>query len=452
VLDLDNGTAGAIVTNAGTHFISATVNMAGSTTFAVTNSTDVLTISGSITGGGSSSFDKTGSGTLVLSGSNTYGGGGTHIDGGVVQLGNANALPTGDSLVVSSGTLDIHGFSTVNGTLFGNGVIDNLAATPASLTVGNGGTGNSTFSGVIRNTGGALTLITQGSGTLTLTGSNTFSGGLNNSTGTVIVANTASLPTGSAVINNGLLILNAGTSGAPQVTGKISGGGTLDIGSTGSVAFVQLATGSGAHTQGAINVSTGSTLDITNNKVVINYGSAANDPTATVLAEIISGRNSGTWTGTGITSSTAAAASTKFAIGYLDGNKDALGGDIAKANQLIVEYTILGNATLSGTVGFNDLLAVASNFGKTGADWAHGNFNYAASSAAVGFSDLLNVASNFGKSSGVSQSDGAALSAAWLSSAAATTSVTPEPGVLSLVAVGAMGALSRRRRKSQSQA
>ncbi len=56
----------------GTHFITAPLTFASTTSFSNTSSTDSLTISGSISGGGG--LTQNGPGTLILSGANTYSG------------------------------------------------------------------------------------------------------------------------------------------------------------------------------------------------------------------------------------------------------------------------------------------------------------------------------------------------------------------------------------------
>jgi hypothetical protein len=163
-----------------------------------------------------------------------------------------------------------------------------------------------------------------------------------------------------------------------------------------------------------------------------------------------------TWTGSGIFSSTAATSNSKFAVGYLDGdgtgNQDlvALTGGHVVANQIKIAYTLAGDAFLENSVGFDDLVVVAQDFGRTGEDWAGGNFNYDPNGS-VGFADLVNVAQNFGATSGVSQgSMGSGLSPAWQTTSVSTvpTSVVPEPTSIALVAAGAVGILARRRRKA----
>jgi hypothetical protein len=120
-----------------------------------------------------------------------------------------------------------------------------------------------------------------------------------------------------------------------------------------------------------------------------------------ITAEIAQGRGPGAWTGTGITSSAAAANPSKFDVGYLNGAAASDAGHGVGSNQVEIQYALAGDAFLENTtVGFDDLVVVAQNFGATGKDWAAGNFNYDPTGS-VGFSDLVNVAQNFGASTGV---------------------------------------------------
>ena len=162
-----------------------------------------------------------------------------------------------------------------------------------------------------------------------------------------------------------------------------------------------------------------------------------------MVAELASGYNGGTWTGTGITSSSAAANPGIFSVGYADGNTDA--GSIAGQNQVVVIYTLAGDATLAGSVGFSDLIVVAQHYGQTGFDWAGGNFTYDASGS-VGFADLVIMAQNYGDTTSLAWGGdgGGVLSLAWQSQAAAAT---PEPMSGLLLASMGMAALGRRNRR-----
>ncbi len=130
---------------------------------------------------GSTGIEKSDFGTLILTGANTYTGG-TTISGGTLQLGDGGA----------------------SGSILGD--VLNNAALAVDLS------GESTFAGTISGTGA---VVQKGSGTLTLSGANTFSGGLSIASGTVRVA-------AAQALGNGALAL----SGA----GALSAGGTFAYG------------------------------------------------------------------------------------------------------------------------------------------------------------------------------------------------------------------------------
>ena len=83
------------------------------------------------------------------------------------------------------GTLDINGNSSTIVNLGGTGIVDTVSGGTPTLTLTN--TSNTTFSGVIKNTSGTLTLAKAGTGVLTLAGANTYTGNTTVSTGTLLV-------------------------------------------------------------------------------------------------------------------------------------------------------------------------------------------------------------------------------------------------------------------------
>jgi autotransporter-associated beta strand protein len=127
---------------------------------------------------------QTGDGTLELAASNNSYTGGTTIGGGTLQIGDG---------------------TTTNGSLPGN-VADYAAlvfADPGSVT----------YSGVISGYG---SLGKSGSGTLTLSGSDTFTGGTRVSRGLLLAENYSAIPAGStlAITASGSVVL--GTPGAVE--------------------------------------------------------------------------------------------------------------------------------------------------------------------------------------------------------------------------------------------
>jgi hypothetical protein len=216
---------------------------------------------------------------------------------------------------------------------------------------------------------------------------------------------------------------------------------------------MQLPNGAGPMTATSLTINPGSTLDITNNSLAINYA-PGNSPAVTIRQLLASGYANDTWLGTGIDSSVAALNPGRYAVGYADGNVDQ--GTAAGANQVLVEYTLAGDGNLDGTVNFADLLVVAQNFNHTldthgdPIDWADGDFNY---DGVVNFADLLLVAQNFNQSLGAGQLNQlpGSFSAAWTLALAdvreADSNNVPEPASATLLAIGAASLLARRRKR-----
>ena len=195
------------------------------------------TISGEIDGAGGA-LTKIGTGTLTLSGANTYTGA-TTVSDGVLRAGAANALAANSAHVVSGGaTLDVFGFDQSIVSLAGAGTVRNGGASGATLTVG-GGT-STTFSGGMEDGGAALALTKSGSGTLTLSGANTYTGATAVNAGRLNV--TGSLGNTAVTVANGATLGGSGTiAGAVSIQsgGTIAAGnspGTLTVGSLSLVA------------------------------------------------------------------------------------------------------------------------------------------------------------------------------------------------------------------------
>ena len=227
-----------------------------------------LNLNSKITGSGALTFDAS-TGVINLNAVNDYAGT-MSFQGGKTVIGIDGALPHGTGkgdiwfrCWNSAVTLDLNGHVvTINavydqgGTYSPSSCIDNSAAGPATLIVGDGNTGN-TFPRTIKNTGGALSLTKIGTGTQTFTGTNSYAGATTVNAGTLVfsgaltnvsplVVNGGSLQADLSVITDGVfnssssLTLAGGTinikgksSGASaQVLGTLtvnSGGGTISI-------------------------------------------------------------------------------------------------------------------------------------------------------------------------------------------------------------------------------
>ena len=199
--------SGTVINNGGTSATLTVGGNGGSTVF-----------SGTLTdGSGTLGLTKSGTGTLTLSGSNTYSGA-TNLNGGILAVNNNGNLGTG-ALSFSGGALEA--------LLAGGGITSGKG-----ITLNGGGgtfladTGTaSSLSGAIS---GAGAFTKDGSGTLVLLGTNTYSGGTTIGTGT-------------------LQIGNGGTSGS--IVGDLADNGNLSFNRSDAVAFTGTVSGTGGLSQ-----------------------------------------------------------------------------------------------------------------------------------------------------------------------------------------------------------
>ena len=92
---------------------------------------------------------------------------------GTLQLSGGSLASTGALTVNTGGSFDLNGRNVTIGSLSGDGLVTNAGINaPATLTTN----GDTTFSGVIQDGTSTTGLTKAGTGTLTLTGNNTYSG------------------------------------------------------------------------------------------------------------------------------------------------------------------------------------------------------------------------------------------------------------------------------------
>ncbi len=242
----------------------------------------------------------------------------------------------------------------------------------------------------------ATSVTKIGAGTVVFDAANGYTGPTTVSAGTLELANGDGLASSPVTVSaGGTLAVAAGTTmRAPSVT--LSGGSlaadSLTIAATTGVATLTINSG-GITGSPAVVVGAGGLVDLPDDaRVVVDVASLAVEETAggglidlgsggigiaaggitaeQLRADIVAGRNGGSWDGTaGITSSAAAGSSGTRSVGYV----------VAGDGSAEVSFAAPGDADLSGQVNVIDLVGIdaAGKFGNgEAADWSQGDFNY----------------------------------------------------------------------------
>ncbi len=220
-LTITSGNITSTPASAGSQTIASPVLLGANGTWNVSG-TGQLIVSGAISG--NANLTKTGGGTLRLSNPGNSYIGATTISNGFLQLGASEVIPNASDVTVN-GTFDLAGFTETVGSLSGTGNINVPSA--SQLIVGSNNTSTS-FSGQIIGLGG-LTKI--GTGTLTISGPNSYSGGTTIYGGALQLGSSAALSASTVLtVNGGVMYLggfNPSIGGVTLINGLITGGGSL---------------------------------------------------------------------------------------------------------------------------------------------------------------------------------------------------------------------------------
>jgi T5SS/PEP-CTERM-associated repeat protein/autotransporter-associated beta strand protein len=286
--------------------------------------------------------------------------------------GNATLSVSGGGTVSAGGLLILFGLGSVNienGTVNAGAVQDGANDFNAgTIAIGNGGVLNITgsadgdFSGVIS---GAGRITKTGTMIQFLSGDNTYQGGTTVEAGTLVLGHPRAVGTGGLTINGAgeaALVNDLGT--AVRLSSLTMAGGATPTGK----------------------------FDVDNNKLIIAGGNLV-----TVNALVKSGYNGGTWDGTGIMT---VASTPTTGLGIAPAEEVGLAGgtfgDVpVAAGDVLIAFTLYGDANLDRQVGFADLVRLAQNYNGTGKYWFQGDFNYDGS---VNFLDLVKLAQNYNTS------------------------------------------------------
>ena len=362
-LTANNTYGGSTTVNAGTLQVGSGGTSGTLGTGAVTNNgalsfdrSDASTVANTI--GGTGNLVQAGTGTTTLAGANTYAGT-TTINAGVLRIGadaNLGTAPSGATagqLVLNGGTLE----TTASFTLDGNRGVT-LGASGGTIDVDAGTTLG--YGGIVAGPGA---LAKSDTGTLVLTGNNTYGGTTTVSAGTLQVGNggtSGTLGTG-AVTNNGTLSFNR--SDASSVANTIGGTGSLVQAGTGTTILNGNNTYAGTTTvsAGTLQVGNGGTSGTLGTGAVTNNGTLSFDRSdASTVANTIGGTGSLVQAGTGTTvliGNNTYADTTTVSAGTLQVGNGGTSGTLGT-----------GAVTNNGTLSFNrsDASTVANTIGGTG--------------------------------------------------------------------------------------
>ena len=216
---------------------------------------DDITVGNTISGNGS--LTKQGAGRLTLSGANTYSGA-THIDAGVLLLTGANLGNGAGAVTVAAGAALELAFAatpvnpmTISGAGSGAGAVVGVGANSSldgTITLAADAAIGVTGSNILNIGGnvvlGANTLTLSGAGTRFVTGNISGTGGLTHAEGmtlfsgtgtylgpTTLTGGTMVIRSGTAIQDQGAVIVNAGTLrvNLSETVGSIAGAGAIQI-------------------------------------------------------------------------------------------------------------------------------------------------------------------------------------------------------------------------------
>jgi len=311
-------------------------------------STGSVTAFGQLTGTNGLTL-KTSNITLTLTNNslvtpNDYSGSTTIETSGTLVLGAANQISNGAGKgnLTMNGTFNMGGFSeTING-LSGNGAIDGVSGTP-TLTVGDNNA-TSTFSGIVKNTAGTLALTKTGTGTLTLSGNNSYGGTTTLTAGTISMGHANALgTTGNITFSGGALQYGSGI--------------TTDISSrlkNGSSAILVDTNGNNIVFASAVDSTNSGGLTINGTGILTLSGANSYTGTTTLNAGTLRiGNNSALGTGNLVVNSATAVIDSAAGTTYTLSNNITLATD-----GKIGAGTTIGNLTFSGIISGSGNLAL----------------------------------------------------------------------------------------------
>jgi MYXO-CTERM domain-containing protein len=425
---------------------------------------------------------------------------GTFRVGAIALLNGGHFYWGGGQLELTKSVLNV----TPGGLLGGDVELSNIRSLKAKVTVGGAGGAGGAGTLTVRPSGQpgfptSLVLATLPELTTSSNGAFVVDGGkavvtAAHNAGAIRVKSGGTL-TATDVDGAGLLEVDGGTAGVTSVlndgTIRVAGAGAVTLGTADGAGAVDVvdgalsaksirqrslrAGGTGANVTltadggtsvlkaldlakagGAGPATFGGKLDLTNNALVVDYDAAAATPAADIVAAVLQGRNltGARWQGRGITSSTAAADSTRAVgageasdlLGLSGAQTASFAGQTVDATAVLVRLVTLGDLDLSGGVGRPDFERIRDRYAAAGGwfpgGWPAGDLNFDGS---VDLADWRLFKPRFGT--------GAVVTAQDLADVQAFNNLvdpppTPEPSAIGVL--GATALLGRRRRRRSS--
>jgi autotransporter-associated beta strand protein len=359
---------------------------------------------------------------------------------GEVSVGGTRLTVTGANRTLAIGSLALSGSPTIDTAVpleIDGAISESVGGLGITKSGGMskltfGGTAANTYTGVTRVNAGTLEL-NKAVGTVSVPGDLSVFGGR------VTVLSEGQIAAGTHVtVANGESLLDLG--GHAQTVASLSvTGGKVAVG-TGAGGGVVL------RVNGALALAGGATLDLGNNRLIVDYTEGEVSPITSIRAALASGYAGGNWNGAGIDSAgitpgkSLGFAEASEALGVTGGS---FGGEGVDGSAVLVRYTLAGDANLDGVVDFNDLVRLAQNYNTTlagASTWYRGDFNY---DGGVDFNDLVRLAQNYNTAlpAGV-----AGAPVGFEADVARAFAAVPEPGGGGGMGVGLLWGMRRGRR------
>ncbi len=298
----------------------------------------------------------------VLNGLTIAGGTGTNLvadmsGGTVIPTGALSLTGTGNNVTALAGPTGGTFVLGASSLAFGVSAI-NFAGTSAVTVQGYGGASTTL---TINAVGAGVTPLLVAGGTDTL---NVNAGNYNFSTDTLVASVVPTVTVGST----GAVTFSAPT----KLAGLTLNGSTTAAITPGQSVVLDL---------GSLAIAAGATLDMGDGAAIVRGGDL--NALSALATTGINSAGSSLWTGTGITSSLAAAeANSLHGVGVVSNTLSgsslytSFHGITVSGSDVLIAYTLFGDADLSGTVDDTDYFLANSGLANNQSGWVHGDFDY----------------------------------------------------------------------------